>query len=117
MGSRWGVLWAGIKGFFTPGTSMFQEIVRYGLDILNNLMSGDDVATRVLRIAGTSRWVLDLLVKYQDWCPMKWQPHFIATIGAVRAVVDAFADAKITEDEARNVTVQFQVAYASWMAD
>ena len=48
---------------------------------------------------------------------MKWQSYFNVTINAVKAVVDAFADAKVTEDEARNVTVQFQVAYASWMAD
>lgn len=117
MGSKWGVFWAGLKGFFAPGTSMFEEIARYGLNVLNNLMSGENAMAKITKIAETSRWVLDLLVKYQDWCPMKWQSYFNVTINAVKAVVDAFADAKITEDEAKNVTVQFQIAYASWMAD
>lgn len=115
--SKWSVFWAGLKGFFTPGTSMFEEIAKYGLNLLNNLMSNGNLTERITKVAETSRWVLDLLVKYQDWCPMKWQSYFNVTINAVKAVVDAFADAKITEDEIKNVTTQFQVAYASWMAE
>lgn len=115
--SKWSVFWAGVKGFLIPGTSVFEEIAKYGLDLLNNLMSNVGLAGRISAVAETSKWVLDLLVKYQGWCPSKWQAYYIVTINAVKAVAEAFSDAKLTEDEILSVTAQFQIAYAAWMAD
>lgn len=115
--SRWSIFWAGLKGFFTPGSSVFVSIVQLGLDTLNTFMAGENIASKIAEGYRIASSVLALLIKYADWCPIKWREQYDATIHAVNCVVSAFEDGKVELAEITAVTEQFQIAYAIWSAD
>lgn len=114
--SGWSVFWAGVKGLFCPGTSMFEEIVKLALDKVNAVLAEPDVAERVKKVHDVAAKAYDILNRYSDWCPNKWRNDYTRVMGAVHAVIQAFDDGTVSADELADVATKFKVAYAEWNA-
>lgn len=114
--SGWSVFWAGVKGFFCPGTSMFEEIAQLALDKVNSVMAEPDVAERVKKVHDVAARAYDVLDRYSDWCPNKWRADFNRVMVAVNSVILAFDDGEVDASEIADVATKFKVAYAEWNA-
>ena len=114
---RWSVLWAAVKGFFTPGSSGFQSVVQLALDALNTFLAADDVASKVREGHRIALRVYEVLDGHRDLCPKKWEDEFAYVMDVVKRVVDAFEDGAISEAEADGLAGAFRQAYARWCAD
>lgn len=114
--SGWSVFWAGVKGLFCPGTSMFLEISGLALNKVNTVLAEPDVAERVKKVHDVVAKAYDILNRYSDWCPNKWRNDYTRVLAAVQAVLVAFDDGKLGVDELTNVVTKFKVAYAEWNA-
>lgn len=114
--SGWSVFWAGVKGFFCLGTSMFEEIAGLALDKLNSTIVNTNVVGWLTKTCGVAKDALALLEKYQGWCPQKWAADYARVLAVVSAVVRAFDDAKVDPKEVADVVQEFKLAYAEWNA-
>ncbi len=114
--SGWSVFWAGVKGFFCPGTSAFEEIVKLALDRLNSAIANSGAAEWIAKTCGVAKDALALLEKYKGWCPTRWAGDYARVLAVVSAVVRAFDDGRLDGDELVGVVREFQVAYAEWNA-
>lgn len=111
------IYWAVIKGWLTPGTSAFEEVVAYALNVLNTFISTPNVSTKVAKAYETVVKVLSVLNRFADWCPQKWREDFDKIRTIVEKVAMAFADGKVTKDELDSVVDLFRIEYAKWFAD
>lgn len=114
--SGWSVFWAGVKGLFCPGTSMFEEIAGLALDKLNSAVANTNVAGWIAKTCAVAKDALALLEKYKGWCPQKWVADYARVLAVVSAVVDVLDDAKVDPKELAAVVQEFKVAYAEWNA-
>ena len=114
--SGWSVFWAGVKGLFCPGTSMFEEIVGLALDRLNSAIASSAAAGWLAKTCAVAKDALALLEKYQGWCPQKWAGDYVRVLAVVSAVVDVFDDAKVDPKEVADAVQEFKLAYAEWNA-
>lgn len=114
--SGWSVFWAGVKGLFCPGTSMFEEIAGLALGRLNSAIANSSAAGWIAKTCGVAKEALALLEKYKGWCPTKWVGDYARVLAVVSAVVRAFDDSKLDGDELADVVQEFQIAYAEWNA-
>lgn len=115
--SRWSVFWAGLKGFFTPRSSVFLSIAQLALGSVNALLAKPVTAARLATAYAVAKAALDVLDKYADWCPAKWRAEFDALREVVRDVVEVFADGEIDLAEVQTVIEKFRAAYAKWNED
>lgn len=109
--------WAVLKGWLTPGTSAFLEVMSLALGVLNTFLARPDVASKVEKAYGVATAVLRTLDRFAGWCPQKWQADFDRIRAATAKVVEVFADGKVTEDEAARIGDLFRIEYARWSAD
>ena len=114
--SGWSVFWAGVKGFFCPGTSMFEEIVQLALDKVNSVLAEPNVAERVKKVHDVAESAYEVLNRYAGWCPEKWSPDYLRLLCVVHAVIVAFDDGAVSAAELSDVATKFKVAYAEWNA-
>lgn len=108
--SFWQKITVGVKFLFGG----FESATDYLFDILNQWLLADDVSQKVYEYQAKARQVYDLLVKYNEYCPVKWVDAYAQTLEAVKVVVDAFEDAQITEEEVKKAVEGFKKAYELW---
>ena len=115
--TKWGIFWSAVKGAFSFGSSAFEEIVEYVLDVLNTWLACDGVVDKVKHIHDVSLKAYQTLVKYRGWCPLKWVAAYDKTLGAVNTVIVTFEDGRLEQAELKKCVVDFRLAYAEWFAD
>lgn len=109
--------WAAICGFLNPFSSVFESVSKCALDMLNKYLGQENVSAKITEAYGVASGVMNILVEYADWCPQKWRKEFDILLGAVKAVVDVFADGKVEPQEIDSCIDRFRSAYAEWNAD
>lgn len=114
--SGWSVFWAGVKGLFCPGTSMFEEIAGLALDKLNSAIANSNAAGWLTKTCAVAKDALALLEKYQGWCPRKWAGDYARVLAVVSVVVDVFDDATVEPKEVSDAVQEFKLVYAEWNA-
>lgn len=94
-----------------------EAVIDYVLDVLNSFLAKPNITAQVQNALLLANRVLEILCRYQDWCPQKWEAEYSATISAVESVCIALADASVTKDEINHVTDKFKTAYAAWKTE
>lgn len=105
-----------IKFLFCGGVG---AVVDYLLDILNEALSSIDDAKKekIEDVFTISVKVLDWMESISKWIPTRWLDEYVSTLIAVRSVVGALSDFKITKEEIDTVRENFSKAVAEWKAE
>lgn len=115
--SYMGIAWSYIKGAFSPTKSAKEAVIDYVLGQVNKILEKPDLSKRIGEAYSTALKCSDILKKYSDWCPAKWQGEFEDTVAAIDALIDTFEDGKVEAYEVAKVCDQFTKAYKNWMED
>lgn len=114
--SAWSVFWAGVKGLFCPGTSMFEEIAQLALDKANTALAEPVTAETLRKAVDVLRKAYKVMVDYSDWCPEKWAAEFLSIKSIVASIIEVLEDGKLDTAEVMKLIEGFKVAYAEWRA-
>lgn len=115
--SIWGIVWSYLKGAFSLSSSAKESLVDYALGAVNKVLEKPDLSARIEEAYSTAVKCADILKKYSDWCPAKWEREFSDTVAAIDALIDTFKDGKVEAYEVVTVCNQFKIAYDKWMED
>jgi len=112
----WSMIWATVKGLVCPGTSIFLEVTDLALNALNSQLAKGSVSEAVAKTCAIAEKALDILDRYADWCPEKWQKEFDTIRALVRKFVVALSDSKVDAKELEELAKAVKIAYAEWQA-
>ena len=104
----WKRIWGGKKAVF-----------EYLLDKANTLVALLPGATKEkLQSAYEIAKTIYQYIEKLGWIvPAKWEKYYNAVMACYKAILDALADAKVTQDEVSKLAIEFQSAYAVWKSD
>lgn len=109
------VIWATIKGWCCPGTSVFEEIAKLALVKVNGVLA--PVAVKIEKACAVASWALQLVDKYAHKCPDSWRPQFDKIRSTIAQIVTVLEDGTISTDESKKLIDAFRIEYATWFAD
>ena len=113
------LVWKTIVGFIMPGTSVFESVTDYLLDLGNELLSKIPGARKeqISAIIDVAKTIYSLLEKYVSKCPPKWMKQYESTINAFKVALDSISDMKITKQEVKAIVSTWSGFYTEWMKD
>jgi hypothetical protein len=113
--TRLRIIWATVKGWLCPGTSVFEEVAKIGLDKVNGALQ--PAAMKIGKACDTIVEALRLLDKYADWCPCLWREDYDRILSVVAQIVGILEDGAVSMDELSKAADLFRIEYARWFAD
>lgn len=111
------IIWAGIKGMFTPGSSVFLGVCEVALDMINNAIGQSGLSGKIATAAGAAAKAIEVLKRFADCCPAKWREEFDSLVQAAEKVLATLVDGKLDSAEAEEIFDIFRIGYAKWFAD
>lgn len=112
--SMWEKIKLGCKFLFGG----FEAATDYLLNtVLNPYLNTDTVRANVRAAYEKTNIVLGYLREYREYCPGAWLTQYDATVDAVDAMVEVFADGQVSRLEIEAVVQAFNTARAAYMAE
>ena len=94
-------------------------VFEYFLDKINSLVALIPGATKekLVKAYEIAQKIYNAINKLAWIVPAKWVPYYTAVMTCVKAILDALADAQVSQDELAKLVTEFQCAYAVWKSD
>ena len=115
--TKWKVVWAGIVGVLTPGSTPFGKISQLALDAVNDFISAPVTAARIRTAWKALDLAARVLERIAPKCPVAWRMEYDGIVRIVRRLADAVADGRIDVAEVKGIADAFRSAYEEWNAD